>query len=208
MPPTKRRPGRDDPSNPYTSRRLDPTWQAWPVTEIDQEKPLDLRVHLGRFWMDPHKVIYGTIMLMVAYALFDEGKNPFNRASLFELIGLSIAPLFALAMAHAFSEALDFQISHARRLTWHDRRRLFLENAKYLLIAVPPVVVMIVLALMRMDANDIIGIVQILGLLSLSFWGAYAARTAGLSRGRQFTYAVSYGFMGLIVIGVELAITH
>ena len=34
---------------------------------IGTEAPLDLHVRLGRFWMDPHQIIYGTIMLMVAY---------------------------------------------------------------------------------------------------------------------------------------------
>lgn len=169
---------------------------------------LDLHMQLGRLSMDPHQVIYGTIMLMTAYALYDEGQDPFGRGPLMEIIGVSLAPLFALAMAHAFSEALDFQITQARRLNWTDRRHLFLHNMTYLLLAVPPTIIMTVLTILNWNANDIVGLVQFLGLLSLAYWGAYAARKAGLGRGRQFTFAVSYGFMGLVVIVVELAITH
>jgi len=175
---------------------------------VSTDAPLDLRLKLGRFTLDPHQIIYGTIMLMVAYALYDEGTSPLARGTLLELIGVSFAPLFALAMAHAFSESLDFQIRNGRRLTGADRRRVFGENIKYLLIAIPPIIMMSILTLVQWDANDIISIVQVLGLLSLSFWGAFAARTAGLGVGRQITFALSYGFMGLVVIIIELAITH
>jgi hypothetical protein len=177
-------------------------------TPIGTEAQLDLRLKLGRFQMDPHKIIYGTIMLMVGYALYDEGTDPLGTGPLIGLMAVSFAPLFALAMAHAFSEALDFQIRHARRLTWADRLRLFRENVTFLLIAIPPIIIMTALAALHWDANDIVGLIQVLGLLSLAFWGAYAARKAGLGGARQFTFAVSYGFMGLIVIAVELAITH
>lgn len=175
---------------------------------IDKEAPLDLSLRLGRFAMDPHKIIYGTIMLMVAYALYDEGDGPLSKGPMLELMGLSFAPLFALAMAHGFSEALDFQIRHGRRLTGSDRRHLFTENVKYLLIAIPPIIVMGVLTFFQWNAHDIVNVVQVLGLLSLSFWGAYAARKAGLGLSRQITFAISYGFMGLFVIVVELLITH
>ena len=175
---------------------------------IGTEEPLDLHVRLGRFWMDPHQIIYGTIMLMVGYALYDEGSDPLGRGSLVELIAVSFAPLIALAMAHGFSEALDFQIRHGRRLTGSDRRHLFTENVKYLLIAIPPIIVMGVLTFFQWNAHDIVNVVQVLGLLSLSFWGAYAARKAGLGLSRQITFAISYGFMGLFVIVVELLITH
>lgn len=175
---------------------------------IGTEAPLDLQVRLGRFWMDPHQIIYGTIMLMVAYALYNEGSDPLGRGPLLELIAVSFAPLIALAMAHGFSEALDFQIRHARQLRRSDRWRLVRENAKYLLIAIPPIIIMTILTILGWRANVIIEILQVLGLLSLAFWGAFAARKAGLGRGRQFTFALSYGVMGALVIAIELIITH
>ncbi len=158
--------------------------------------------------MDAHKIIYGTIMLMVAYALYNEGTDPLGKGPLIELMAISFAPLFALAMAHGFSEALDFQIRHGRRLVRADRLRLLAENATFLLIAIPPIIVMAALAMLGWHANDIVALVQVLGLLSLSFWGAYAARKSGLGRGRQVSFAISYGVMGLFVILVELGITH
>jgi len=180
------------------------------VTEppIGTEAPLDLQVRLGRLWMDPHQIIYGTIMLMVAYALYNEGSDPLGRGPLLELIAVSFAPLIALAMAHGFSEALDFQIRHSRRLGRYDRWRLVRENAKYLLIAIPPIILMTLLTILGWHANSIIELIQVLGLLSLAFWGAFAARKANLGRGRQFTFALGYGVMGALVIAIELLITH
>jgi hypothetical protein len=170
--------------------------------------PVSLRLHLWRLSFDPHRIIYATIMLMTAYALYDEGTDPFKRGSLVELFGVTIAPLFALAMAHAFSDALDLQIRNGRRLTGGDRRHLVWSNLEYLYVAIPPILLTVALALVGWAANDIVGLVQLLGVASLFMWGAFAARTAGLGRGRQFTFGFNYGLMGLIVIGVELLITH
>ena len=175
---------------------------------INDEAPLDLRLSIGRLSMDPHQIIYGTIMLMTAYALYDEGHDPLGGGPLLAIIGVSIAPLFALAMAHAFSEALDFQIRHSRRLTWADRWTVLGGNLLYLLLAVPPAIVMIILTLFGWNANQVVTVVQILGLATLAFWGAFAARKAGLGVPRQITIAQSYGVMGVIVIAVELIITH
>ena len=44
------------------------------------------------------------------------------------LTRLALAPVFALAMAHAFSDALDLQIRLGRRLTGRDRRHLLATN--------------------------------------------------------------------------------
>ena len=61
----------------------------------------DLQLHVWWLSLDPHRIIYSTIMLMTAYALYDEGTSPLDRGPLLELIGVSFAPLFALAMARS-----------------------------------------------------------------------------------------------------------
>ena len=106
--------------------------------------PLHLQFRLGRITMDPHRIIYATIMLMTAYAIYDEGTDPLKAGPIIEIIGLSLAPLFALAMAHAFSDGLDLQIRNDRRLTRHDRRHLFGTNLQYLYVAIPPTIVITV----------------------------------------------------------------
>jgi hypothetical protein len=173
-----------------------------------EPSPLVLKVRLWRLTFDPHRIIYSTIMLMTAFAIFDEGTDPFDRGPLIELIGISLAPLFALTMAHAFSDALDLQIRNGRRLSWHDRRHLLAENLEYLYVGIPPILLTIALALLGWDANDVVGMVQLLGLASLFVWGVFAARKAGLGRWGQTRFGFNYAVMGMIVIGVELILTH
>lgn len=172
------------------------------------EAPLDLQLHVWRISLDPHRIIYATILMMTAYAIYDEGSLPLDRRGYLALFGLSIGPLFALAMAHAFSDALDLQIRNGRRLTGHDRRHLLAANLQYLYIAVPPMLMITVLGALDWDANDILGLVQVAGLLSLGWWGWFAGMKAGVSMGRRAWFAVSYFVAGAIVIAVELALTH
>lgn len=170
--------------------------------------PVDIELHIGRLRMDPHRIIYSTILLMTAYAIYDEGDTPFDSRGYIALIGVSIAPLFALAMAHAFSDALDMQIRNGRRLTGHDRRHLAASNLQYIYVAIPPMLLIALLGLLHWDANDVLSAVQVLGLLSLGWWGWFAGAKAGVSIGRRAWFAFSYTLMGLIVIGVELLLTH
>ncbi len=147
-------------------------------------------------------------MLMTAYALYDEGTAKLIEGAWLELVGIAIAPLFALTMAHAFSDALDLQIRYGRRLNGHDRRSLLAKNLQYMYIAVPPIVILAILAVLHVDANDAVDGILLLGIASLFFWGSFAARKARLGWLRQVTFGVSYGLMGVLVLIVELAITH
>jgi hypothetical protein len=167
-----------------------------------------LQLSLGGVTFDAHRVIYATIILMTAYAIYDEGTSPFTSGSLMELFGVTVAPLFALTMAHAFSDALDLQIRNGRQLNRHDRRHLFFTNVQYLYVAIPPLLLSTVLALFHWDANEIVTIVLGLGVLSLFLWGVYAGRTAHVSRWRQAYFGFGYGIMGLFVIVIELILTH
>jgi hypothetical protein len=169
---------------------------------------VDLKVNIGRLSFDPHRIIYATIILMTAFSIFDQGDKTLTAGPLATLVAIALAPLFALTMAHAFAEALDLQIRKGRRLTGRDRRHLFLGNLEYMYVAVPPIVVAIVLALFGMTANHVIDVILVLGVLSLAFWGAYAARKARLGVGMQIRFAASYLVMGVIVIVVELLLTH
>ena len=192
-------------TEPTTQEPEEPTRARVDVVSTNE---VDLTMHVGPLYFDAHRVVYATIILMTAYALYDEGTDPFGPGPLLEMFGLSIAPLFALAMAHAFSDAIDLQIRNGRRLNRHDRRHIASTNLQYLYVAIPPMAIIVLLSLLQLDADDIIGIVQVLGILSLAFWGAYAARMAGLGRWPQTRFALGYGIMGIIVITVELILTH
>jgi hypothetical protein len=169
---------------------------------------LHLEFRLGRISMDPHRIIYATILLMTAYAIYDEGTVPLKTGAYVDLLGLSIGPRFALAMAHAFSDALDLQIRNQRQLTGHDRRHLMWTNLQYLYVAIPPMLLILGLGLLQWDANVVLECVQLMGLVSLAWWGYYAGRKAQVSRPRRWMFALNYALMGLVVIAVEQVIAH
>ena len=168
----------------------------------------ELKVRIGPLSFDPHRVIYATIILMTAFAIYDEGTEPFTTGPFLAMFGIALAPVFALAMAHAFSDALDLQIRLGRRLTGRDRRHLFATNLEYMYVAIPPIIIGALLTVMGLDANEALLVIQVLGLASLVFWGVYAARMAGLGGWMQARFGIGYGVMGLIVIVVELVLTH
>lgn len=170
--------------------------------------PRDLKLEFLGLTFDAHRLIYATIILMTTLAIYDEGTDPLKAEPLILMFGVSVAPLFALSMAHAFSDALDLQIRTGHRLTWRERRHLLGENLEYLYIAVPPILITAVLSALGWNANDVISLVQVLGMVSLGLWGAFAARMARLSRWMQVRFAISYAVMGAIVITVELILTH
>lgn len=180
------------------------------MSETPTSEQHDEALHL-RVWflvLDPHAVIYSTIMLMTAYALYDEGTERLVEGAWLELVAIGLAPLFALSMAHAFSDALDLQIRYGRRLSRRDRRSLLAKNLQYMYVAIPPTIVLAVLTVLHWDANDAVGLLLLIGLGSLFFWGTFAARKARLNWVRQVTFGLSYGLMGFLVLLVELAITH
>lgn len=168
----------------------------------------DTHLRVWRLVLETHIVVYSTIILMTSYAVFDEGTERLLERDLLELIGIGFAPLFAVAMVHAFSDSIDMQVRYGRRLNRHDRRSILARNLQYLYILVPSTIILAVLALFHVDANDAVDWVLTFGILSLFFWGALAARRAGLGWGRQVTFSFSYGLMGMFVLVIELLITH
>lgn len=172
--------------------------------------PEELQLHILNHRMDPHRLVYGTIILMTAFALYDVSADPVPLRALpiITLSGVVIAPLFALTMAHAFSEALDMQIRKKAHLTKADRRHLLASNLQYLYLAIPPVALVVVLSLLGLEPASVVLVVQVVGLASLFAWGYYAGSKAQLSHPRRFIMGSGYFIAGLVVLAIELALTH
>lgn len=170
--------------------------------------PEGMRFRLLGMTLDPHVLIYSTIILLTTYAIYDEGDGPLADGRWAEIIGISIAPLFALSMAHAFSDALDLQIRYARRLTRHDRLHVLRVNLQYMYVGIPPSILLIVLTVLDWGAEQAVLLLLALGLVSLFMWGVYAARAAQLPAWRRITFGLGYLVMGAFVLIVELIITH
>ena len=59
-----------------------------------------------------------------------------------------------------------------------------------------------------LSRRAVVRVAEALGVASLFFWGAFAARRSGLPRGRQWLWATIYGLLGVGIILIELAFTH
>lgn len=169
--------------------------------------PEDPKLSILGLQFDPHRLIYSTVILMTALAIYDPG-DVSGQSVLAIIIGVTVAPLFALTMAHVFSDALDLQIKLGRRLTGRDRRHLLFSNLEYMYIAIPPIALALILALAGVQAVLVIDGILWLMLASLFFWGVFAARMAGLGGWIQVRFGLSYGVMGLIIVLIEIALIH
>ena len=157
---------------------------------------------------DAHRLIYATIMLLVALAIYDDDVQSFSGTRFVDLFVVVVLPLFALSCAHAFADALDIQIKTKRRLTPGDRRHLLAAALQYLSVGIPVLLIGIVYELAGGEAGEASGWGQGLGVASLFLWGAFAARSAGLGTWAQLRFAMVYGLVGLTIVAVELVLVH
>lgn len=180
-----------------------------PSSPEGRPDPEKLKIRFLGLAFDPHRLIYSTIILIATLSIYDDSvPREFDTFTALSLSAVIIAPLFALTMAHAFSDALDLQIKLGRRLNGQDRRHLLRINLEYLYIAIPPLALALVLGPTAIAPNVIIDIVLVMGLISLFFWGMFAARKAGLRRWGQLRFGVNYLAMGLVIVIVELILKH
>jgi hypothetical protein len=157
---------------------------------------------------DAHRLIYATIIMLVALAIYDDEVQSFSGTRFIDLFIVVVLPLLALSFAHAFSDALDIQIKTRHRLTAHDRRHLLAAGLQYLSVGIPVLAIGILYELTGGEAGQASEWGQALGVLSLFWWGAFAARASGLGGWVQVRFAIVYGLLGFGIVMVELAFIH
>lgn len=172
------------------------------------EAPEDPRIKLGPLNVDPRAIIYSTILMITAVAILDPEPGPLTPDSLLRGAAVLLGPLFAIAMAHGFSEAIDMQIRLRRRLTWADRRHLFVVNMQYLFMGVVGWVSVLISFLVGASVTEAMTQLYVLALASLVGWGVAAAHHAGLPWQRQIIMGLNYGVLGFLIVLLELWLRH
>lgn len=168
----------------------------------------DPRIAFGPLHLDPRAIIYSTILMLTAVALVSPGPGPFTFDEFVRAGGLLLAPLFAISMAHGFSEAIDLQIRLRRPLTWADRRHLIALNLQYMVIGVIAWATLLVPLALQWSVDAAVWQLYILGVLSLAGWGAAAAHHGGLPRRRQIMMGINYGVVGMLIVTIEVVLKH
>jgi hypothetical protein len=145
-------------------------------------------------------VVTATITIACVLIVYD------GWASLgtWDVVLVIVGPVIAIFTSHVFSTNLVQQVELGRRPS----RSEWLANARFesrfLLLAVPPLGLLLVLRLAGVSLDNSIRVVVWMEAMSLSFWAALAAWLVGL-RGRSLVLAVLAGLLvGTVVVALQV----
>jgi hypothetical protein len=148
------------------------------------------------------RVVNATITLICVLIVYDGWANLRFRDALWIVVG----PVFAIFTSHVFASSLVKHIELGRRPTRTEWIAIVRFESRMLLLAVPPVAILVILDLAGVSLSESIRVIIWLEGLSLTFWAGVAAHRAGL-RGRSFALAVFAGLIiTAIVLGLQVAI--
>ena len=149
----------------------------------------------------PHAIsreVYGTITVTSVLVVYDG----WGTVTMLDAIVVITGPVLAMYIGHCFAAALAGQVARGRPLTRGELLATARAECGFLLLAVPPLVVLVVLTTAGTALSDAIRVVIWVSAASLGFWGGFAARRAG-SAGWRVTRGV---VGGLLVGGIVLAL--
>ena len=149
----------------------------------------------------PHAIsreVYGTITVTSVLIVYDG----WGKVTMLDAIVVMVGPVLAMYIGHCFAASLAGQVAHGRPLTRRELLATARAESGFLLLAVPPLVVLVVLTTAGAALSDAIRVVIWVSAASLGFWGGFAARRAGSAGWR-----VARGVLGgLLVGGIVLAL--
>lgn len=168
----------------------------------------DSRVQIGPLWIEPRVVIYATIIQMTAYAIYDPVDAPVTLDRFTGLFWIAVVPMFALAIAHAFSEVLDLQIRLQRSMGWSDLRFILHSNVQFLYVSLIPIILLLICRFIDVSEKSAVNFILYLGVISLAGWGGYGAKRSGLKKWQWLLFSAAYASLGAIVVLLEILIRH
>jgi hypothetical protein len=135
-------------------------------------------------------VIYTTITLMAVLIVYDG----WEQLRFWGVVAVMLGPILAIFLSHVFGAALGTRVALGRPLTRRARRAVFVEECRFLLVAVPPLAILVVLTIAGVSYTRIIQVIVLTGVLSLGVWGGVAGRRAGLT-GWALVLPIAYGLL-------------
>jgi hypothetical protein len=155
------------------------------------------KTRVGRLKIRVDRVIYTTITLLCVLIIYDG----WEQLQFWDVVAVILGPILAIFLGHVFGAALGTRVALGRRLTRHERRAVFVEECRFLLVAVPPLAILVVLAAAGVSYTRIIQVIVLAGVLSLGVWGGVAGRRAGLT-GWALVFSIAYGLLlgGIILV--------
>jgi hypothetical protein len=96
------------------------------------------------------------------------------------VVAVLLGPILAIFLSHVFGAALRTRVALGRPLTRREHRAVFVEECRFLLVAVP-LAILVVLAIAGVSYTRIVQVIVLTGVLSLGVWGGVGGRRAGVT---------------------------
>jgi hypothetical protein len=145
------------------------------------------------------RVIYTTITLTAVLIVYDGWES----LSLGGVVAVIVGPVLAIFLSHVFAAELAQRVMLGRPMTRSERGRTLVQESKFMLIAIPPLALLLVLTALSVSFTKAIAVIVATGVLSLGFWGGLAGHRAGL-RGWPFATSVLFGLgVGALMLALQ-----
>ena len=141
------------------------------------------------------RIVTATITLTCVLIVYDGWAS----LKLLDVAVIVVGPIVAVFTSHVFSSNLVQQVELGRRPTRREWLATVRFEARFLLLAVPPLLVLFALDSAGVTLTASIRAIVLLEALSLGFWAGLAAWYAGL-RGRPLVLAVLAGLLTSAVV--------
>ena len=166
------------------------------VTEEDPDVLRFRGVHL-----DLESLVYATVVVMSVLAVYSNWQNlSFAAAAL-----VVVAPVPALAVAHAFSEVMHAHATNQRPMTAREWRSTALHQTQLLLAALPPMIVLVI-GRLTPGTQNVRAVVLGTGVVTLMALAALASRRAGYRGWKWVVASLTGGLIGLLVILLQVVL--
>ena len=135
------------------------------------------QTRVGRLRIRVDRLIYTTITLISVLIIYDG----WSRLTFWGVLAVILGPVMAIFLSHLFGAELGTRVALGRPMTWRERRKAFVEECRFLVVAIPPVLILIVLSLAGVAYARTIQVIVLVGVASLGVWGGIAGHRAGLT---------------------------
>ena len=146
------------------------------------------------------RVVYATITVMSVLIIYDG----WEELRALAVVGIVVGPILAMFLAHVFSASLARRVTGGRRLRWRERFTIMRAEARFLLLAVPPLALLAITQVAGLSLKWSINTIVWAGAASLGYWSYVAGRRAGLRRW-QLAGAIAGGLLvGLVILVLQV----
>ena len=113
-------------------------------------------------------------------------------------------PIIAMFVSHVFAAGLAQQVKLSKDLTKLEAFHIVRDESRFLLLAVPPSAVVVVMNAVGVSLTICIQIALWLGVLSLGFWSGLASRRSGFSGVQLGLWVMAGLVVGFLVLAIQV----